>query len=104
MEAAGYGPASSFIKSNEFINVETYPYEVKGFLAEYQDADTLKVLGQMEIPRLTQKPGSDGRQIVTLTEPLPLKSGMGKPRPFKASKARPVRAYVMQQVICGRKK
>ncbi len=97
------------IKPNSFFDPADSPFEVLGFFEEYiaeaVGGNWNKVLGWkvLDVDSAPRPLGSDGRKVVTLTEPIVLKHGM-KFVTVKASPQRPVHVITMVQALCGKKK
>ena len=89
---------------NPFVPVDC-EFEIIGYIEEFDDPQTRKMLGFRPIAEPDRPCGSNGRREITITEPLELFKGyMKKPVTIKASKQSPRVVVGMIQIICGRKK
>ena len=85
---------------NEF-HPKDCQFEILGFVEEFDDAVTYKVLGSRPLKEPTRPCGSPGRMHYTTTEPLQLVKGY-KETPVTIKPGRKVIATI--QIICGRVK
>jgi len=81
------------------------PFEILGYIEEFDDAVTYKPLGFRKIAEPDRPCGSPGRREILLTEPLSLLKGYKEtPVVVRASCDYPRRVMAMIQIICGKMK
>jgi hypothetical protein len=92
------------IEKSEFFDPDSVPFEVLGFMEEFQDALTYKDLGFRYLDRPTRPLGSLGFQRLELTETITLKKWTQKEVRIVASPTRPKTVFSRVIVLCGRLK
>lgn len=85
---------------NPFIPTDC-PFEILGYIEEFDDAETFKSLGFRRVPEPDRPTGSPGRKEYVLTEPLNLLKGY-RQIPVAIKSGRRVIASI--QIICGKEK
>jgi hypothetical protein len=80
--------------------VEQLPFEHHGYLEEVQEMETNRYLGTRKIELPDRECGAAGEIEHEFTEPFTLRKGF-KDVTYKASKEKPVRAWLRVQIMCG---
>lgn len=88
-------------QGNQFLDPATCEYEVLGFFEELWEPEFNRFLGQRNV-QLDRPLGEAGRKEYTFTEDLLLTKGHREGIRVRASKKKPIKAYGVIQIICGK--
>jgi hypothetical protein len=86
---------------NEFLRLENCEYEVLGFFEDLYDQEFGNFLGSRTC-ELDRPLGEPGRKSYTFTEDLILQKGHRDGVRVRASVKKPIQAYGVIQIICGK--